>query len=140
MTNLPPFGASLRKALRERRMPSIVHVMAGQGAWDRARDPSAAAGDCAPLVWLDAESGAINWPVQDCAVRIEVGRSGPGLVRCVEEAHRMIDAGATGVMIWWLDRDDGMPVLVRDNGAVKELELEDLRILLGNGGAHEESD
>ncbi len=125
----PPFGKILAERLACGDIPQIVHIMAGGGLWDRAQDPSAIAGGCAPLV-LDDDWAKYDWPVNGCAVRLEVGGGSIGIEQGVEFARHLITQGASGVILWWLSREDGLPVVVWSDGEVVRLDLEDLRILL----------
>ena len=125
----PPFGKILAARLACGDIPQLVHIMAGRGSWGRAKDQSATAGGCASLV-LDCDWAKYTWPVDGCAVRVEVGGGSIGIEQGVEFARHLIAEGATGVILWWLRRDDGLPVVVWSDGEVVRLDLENLRTLL----------
>ncbi len=126
----PPFGKILAERLACGDIPQVVHIMAGGGSWDRAQDDSASAGGCSALVLAD-DWRECEWPVAMCVVRVEIKRAGLSRPDAIEFARHLISEGAAGVFLWWLDRDDGMPVMVDVDGSASEFEVDDLRAIFG---------
>ncbi len=125
----PPFGKLLAERIQQGNLPSLVHVLTGPAAWDRARSPAVTEGNCMPLVWAN-ENDDYRWPVAGCFVSIE-WHSGMSWEQVALLASEIVAAGAVWALVWPSDRSLGMPVVVYPNGDTLELSLESLRIIKG---------
>jgi len=99
---LPPYGAELDARLEYGNLPLWVCIIAGRGAWKRARDPGVRLGDCLPLTWDGGDPSRYRWPVEGCFCWLDA-EPGPSVEQVRELAAELLLAGAAGVLAIWSD-------------------------------------
>lgn len=97
----------------------IVHIHAGEGSWERAKADQ----EIQSLVW---DGQDYEWPVSGCICMVEIG-DGMEKQDCMAFAAQLLRHHAKCVLLWWTNRDDGMPIAMWGTGERAELTLEDLR-------------